>query len=105
MNALTAVAVRTQERRVATLTIRKLDDRVKEALRLRAARAGRSMEDEARSILTRAVRGVTGPELLERASSLFGPEGGVDRDEAPLDAPRDVGRQPVDFGQEEPEVS
>ncbi|MFN7055754.1 FitA-like ribbon-helix-helix domain-containing protein [Hyphomonas sp.] len=36
---------------MASITIRRLDDRVKEALRLRAARNGRSMEEEARDIL------------------------------------------------------
>jgi len=36
---------------MASITIRRLGDRVKEALRLRAARNGRSMEEEARDIL------------------------------------------------------
>jgi phosphopantothenoylcysteine decarboxylase/phosphopantothenate--cysteine ligase len=36
---------------VASITIRGLDDRLKRSLRLRAARNGRSMEDEARTIL------------------------------------------------------
>ena len=39
----------------ATLTIRKLDAEVKQKLRLRAAAHERSMEAEAREILTRAV--------------------------------------------------
>jgi len=39
----------------ATLTIRNLDDRVKQLLRIRAATHGRAMEAEAREILTRAV--------------------------------------------------
>lgn len=38
-----------------TLTIRNLDERVKQKLRLRAARHQTSMEAEARQILTRAV--------------------------------------------------
>jgi plasmid stability protein len=37
-----------------SLTIRKLDPAVKERLRLRAARHGRSMEEEARQILSEA---------------------------------------------------
>jgi len=36
---------------VASLTIRKLDDAIRDALRLRAARTGRSVEDEVRVIL------------------------------------------------------
>ena len=40
---------------MATLNIRKLPDEVHRRLRLRAARAGRSMEAEARSILTEAL--------------------------------------------------
>jgi plasmid stability protein len=36
---------------MASITIRKLDDRVKEALRVRAAMNGRSMEEEARVII------------------------------------------------------
>ena len=39
---------------MASITIRKLDDRVKAKLRLRAAGHGRSMEEEARAILTAA---------------------------------------------------
>ncbi|MFY1636194.1 FitA-like ribbon-helix-helix domain-containing protein [Solwaraspora sp. WMMB335] len=40
---------------MAALSIRDLDDAVKEKLRLRAARNGRSMEAEIRPILTTAV--------------------------------------------------
>src|SRR5262245_14800746 len=36
---------------MASLTVRQLDDRLKRLLRLRAARNGRSMEDEVRTIL------------------------------------------------------
>jgi plasmid stability protein len=36
---------------MASITIRQLDDDLKRRLRLRAARNGRSMEDEARTIL------------------------------------------------------
>ena len=42
---------------MATLTIRNLDDSTKAQLRLQAARHGRSMEEEARSILRQAVAG------------------------------------------------
>jgi plasmid stability protein len=66
---------------VSAVSIRKLDDRVKERLRLRAARHGRSMEDEMRAILTEAVsergeeKGLV-PMLMER----FGELGGVELD-------------------------
>jgi len=40
---------------MASLMIRKLEDEVKQQLRLRAARHGRSMEDEARTILRSAL--------------------------------------------------
>ncbi len=47
---------------MATLTIRKLDEETKRLLRERAARHDRSMEEEARQILRRAVRPVIAPE-------------------------------------------
>lgn len=40
---------------MATLTIRNLDDDLKSTLRVRAARHGRSMEEEVRSILRQAL--------------------------------------------------
>ncbi len=59
---------------MATLTIRGLDDQVKEELRLRAARNGRSMEAEVREILGRAVatsaRSGLGTRLRERFRGL-----------------------------------
>src|SRR5712691_13489953 len=42
---------------MASITIRQLDDDLKKRLRLRAARNGRSMEDEARTILRGAAAG------------------------------------------------
>ena len=39
---------------MASLTVRQLDDKLKRLLRLRAARQGRSMEDEIRVILRQA---------------------------------------------------
>jgi phosphopantothenoylcysteine decarboxylase/phosphopantothenate--cysteine ligase len=50
---------------MASLTIRQLDDRLKKLLRLRAARSGRSVEDEVRTIL-RAAADETGTEVLEQ---------------------------------------
>ena len=40
---------------LSAMSIRNIDDRVKERLRIRAARHGRSMEAEVRAILTDAV--------------------------------------------------
>jgi len=68
---------------MASLTIRNLDDDVKARLRVRAARGGHSMEEEARTILARAVGGMDGPAFLERMRDLFGPENGVDLDLPP----------------------
>ena len=41
---------------MASLTIRKLDDAIRDELRLRAARNGRSVEDEVRVILREAAQ-------------------------------------------------
>ncbi|MDB5520973.1 MAG: dfp, partial [Tardiphaga sp.] len=54
---------------MANLTIRKLDDAVRDELRLRAARSGRSVEDEVRVILREAAQGVA-PEALEPTPQL-----------------------------------
>ena len=51
---------------MASLTIRKLDDAIRDALRLRAARNGRSVEDEVRVILRDASQ--NGPSLAPPAS-------------------------------------
>ena len=61
------------------MSIRNLDERVKERLRVRAARHGRSMEAEARAILTDAVSEpgeATGlfPAILDRFAELGGVE-------------------------------
>ena len=49
---------------MASLTVRQLDERLKKLLRLRAARSGRSVEDEVRTIL-RAATEEAGEEILE----------------------------------------
>ena len=41
---------------MASLTVRQLDEKLKKLLRLRAARHGRSMEEEVRDILRNAVK-------------------------------------------------
>src|SRR4029077_6443152 len=51
-NAIAGYSLRAST--MASITIRQLDDKLKQRLRLRAARHGRSMEDEARTILREA---------------------------------------------------
>ena len=64
---------------VSAVSIRNLDDRVKERLRLRAARHGRSMEAEMRVILTEAVREAGDEESLVTAlMDRFAELGGVE---------------------------
>lgn len=61
---------------MASLSVRKLDEETLARLRVRAARHGVSMEEEARRILREAV---SAPERLgDLAQQLFGPEHGVD---------------------------
>ncbi|HSP48769.1 MAG TPA: bifunctional phosphopantothenoylcysteine decarboxylase/phosphopantothenate--cysteine ligase CoaBC [Pseudolabrys sp.] len=57
---------------MASLTVRQLDEALKKQLRLRAAKSGRSVEDEVRTIL-RAAAAETGLEALE-TSNLPAPE-------------------------------
>jgi len=52
---------------MATLTIRKLDDSIKQSLRIRAAHHGVSMEEEARRILRQELARETGPARLGTA--------------------------------------
>ena len=63
---------------MATLTIRNLDDSLKERLRVRAAANGRSMTEEARLILRYAIGGISGPELWALSRQLFKDENGID---------------------------
>ena len=66
---------------MASLTIRDLDDKVKERLRVQAARHSRSMEAEARSILTSAVKlGGDGTPLGSRIHGHFAGLGDVELD-------------------------
>jgi len=80
---------------MASLTIRKLDDSVKAKLRIRAAEHGRSMEEEARSILekTLAVPSASRGNMADRIRRRFEPLGGVE-----LNIPPRTGDRPlVDF--------
>ena len=79
---------------MASIVIRNLDDGLKSKLRLRAAQHGRSMEEEARHILRRALSA-----NLQRPENLFdairrriAPLGGVDLDIPPRGASREPPR-------------
>jgi plasmid stability protein len=64
---------------MATLTIRNVDADVKEQLRMRAARNGRSMKAEMRAIVMEAVGGKRREVgLAEAVRRRFAPLGGVD---------------------------
>ncbi len=72
---------------MSALSIRNLDDQVKERLRVRAARHGRSMEAEVRAILTEAVTAPDEtPGLFQTLMNRFGELGGVDLDLPPRSA-------------------
>ncbi len=80
---------------MASITIRNLDDRVKTRLRMRAAKRGCSVEEEARIILREAVDRESEPVNLARfIHECFAPFGGVEL-ELP---PREPMREPPDFG-------
>jgi plasmid stability protein len=74
------------------MSIRNLDERVMELLRIRAARHGRSTEAEVRAILADAVREPgEGPNLAQAIMARFGDLGGVELDLEPRGAvPRTV---------------
>jgi antitoxin FitA len=75
---------------MASLTIRNLDDDLKQRLRVRAAVQGHSMEEEVRGILRRALTVPTGPRNLAAAiHARFAPLGGVDLEIEPRQPMRD----------------
>lgn len=80
-----------------TITVRGLEPETKQKLRMRAARHGHSMEQEARDILRRAVNGqVEGEDDLGSAiHRRFAALGGVDLNLPP----RRPDREPPDFSE------
>jgi antitoxin FitA len=69
---------------LSALSIRNLDDQVKERLRILAARHGRSMEAEVRAILTEAVAEPREtPGLFQTLMDRFSELGGVELDLPP----------------------
>ena len=73
------------ERTMTTLTIRNVEAAIKERLRVRAARNGRSMEAELRQILsdTLAPESSREPNLAEAIRRRFAPLGGIDLEPHP----------------------
>ena len=80
---------------MASITIRGLDDGVKQRLRTRAAAHGRSMEAEARELLKTglATQKMSGAEFLASIRALVEPFGGVEL----TPYPRGEGKQRVPF--------
>ena len=85
---------------MATLTIRNVDDETKAKLRQRAALHDRSMEEEVRVILRRAVvqepseSSASGAEFVRRIRSRLRDSGGFELEIEP----RESGREPPEFG-------
>ena len=75
---------------MAAVSVRDLDESVRERLRVRAARHGRSMEAEIRAILTDAVTPPTDSNgLAQTLLARFGDLGGVELELPPrTEAPR-----------------
>ena len=80
---------------MASITVRNLDDDLKQRLRIRAAQNGHSMEQEARNILNEALdeQPMTGRGLVEALRWVFEPLEGTEL-ELP---PREPMREPPTF--------
>jgi len=81
---------------MASITIRRLDDSVKAKLRIRAAQNGRSMEEEARLLLTQTLKEKELPNsgnLADAIRRLVEPLGGIEL-EIP---PREPMNEPIKF--------
>lgn len=75
---------------MATILIRKLDERTKASLRIRAAQNNRSMEDEARTILREALsrQHVPAGDLASSIRAKFQRVGGVELELPPREPMR-----------------
>jgi plasmid stability protein len=80
---------------MANINVRGISDRTKEALRVRAAKAGMSLEAYARRALQKAAvtSGDEPKPLMDLAAKYFGAKGGVELDASQ----RSTLREPVDF--------
>jgi plasmid stability protein len=78
---------------MASITIRQLEENTKRKLRIRAARHGRSMEQEAREILKSALSQAEEPpkDLGKAIRDIFAPLGGVELHIPPRGPIRDPG--------------
>lgn len=79
---------------MSTLTVRNLDEETKQALRMRAARKGSSLEEEVRTILRRAAAEDSTPKrrhdnLYDAIRELVEPHGGFDLDIPERSSPRE----------------
>jgi len=81
---------------MASLVIRNIDDALKNRLRQRASRHGRSMEEELREILraSLATEPMTGAEFLAAIRERLAPLGYLELELPPRD---DMGREPPSF--------
>ena len=83
---------------MASITIRNLDDEIKQRLRVRAAENGRSMEEEARDILRRVMSDAPSPRDLAAAiRARVSPGARADLElpaREPMREPPQLGRQP-----------
>ena len=83
---------------MASITIRNLDDEIKQRLRVRAAEHGRSMEEEARDILRRVMSDAPSPRDLAAAiRARVSPGARADLElpaREPMREPPQLGRQP-----------
>ena len=79
---------------MASMTIRNLDDDIKQRLRVQAAEHGHSMEEEARAILRAALEPASPINLTRAIRARFAPLGGVELDIPPREPMRD----PPQFG-------
>ena len=79
---------------MASITVRKIEDELKQRLRIRAAEHGHSMEEEARRILRSALGGEAVPEkdLGTAIHELFKPFGGVELEIPPREPMRELPR-------------
>jgi plasmid stability protein len=81
---------------MASITVRNLDEWVKQRLRVRAAANGRSMEQEVRDILRAAVDEAppSSRDLATTIRARFAPLGGVELDIPPRDAMKEPPHPP-----------
>ncbi|MEL6823418.1 MAG: plasmid stabilization protein [Calditrichota bacterium] len=78
---------------MASITIRKLPDEIKEKLRVIAAQKGISLEAHLRNVLEKAAGEETSPDIVGIAKKYFGSKNGIDLEIPPMTSKR----KPVKF--------